>query len=351
MRKYRVLGVMSGSSLDGLDFCLAEFMQEGSQWTYLIVKYLTIDFPQDIISRLNLSSEGQEVSATDIYFGKWIGHQINEHFQTGDFEMVGIHGHTTQHNPTENVSRQIGSAKEISKITGKVVVDNFRIQDIIKGGQGAPLVPVGEHYLFPSFKAFLNLGGICNGSVHQKDKIIAWDIAPCNQVLNFFAKKLGLDYDKGGQIANKGVIDKAWLQNLYDQSYFKENPPKSIGNHWVKAHFLNPTIDPRDGLATFTAFLGKIIAADFNRYLKREVIHVAGGGAFNTFLIDNIRKNLHHENQLLIPDVAVIDNKEALIFGFLGLLRTLNIENVYASVTGASSNTIAGDIHHPTIYY
>jgi len=348
MCKYRVLGAMSGSSLDGLDVSLVEFDNSGNDWSFDLLKNHTIKIPDEIIALLQQSSESENIAEADYAYGRWIGHQIKEYFSVEDILLIGIHGHTSNHKPEKKISLQIGNAGEIARITNRIVVDNFRIQDIMKGGQGAPLVPVGEKHLFPEFDAFLNLGGICNASIHTMDRIIAWDIAPCNQVFNFFAKKLGQAFDDSGHFASVGHVDQRWLDQIRRHDYFDQSPPKSIGNHWVKQHFLNDTIDPKDGLRTFVEFLAIKIAEEFNVFVKNKKIHTAGGGLYNKFLIDTIQKNLTNGNELILPTRAIVDYKEALIFGFMGLLKYLDIVNVHASVTGGASNTIAGYVHLPT---
>lgn len=348
MGKYRVLGIMSGSSLDGLDICLSEFSDQSNGWSYNIKQCHTVDLPSNIKDTLLMSPHLEDLSLIDKSFGRWIGEKIVEFIDRSSYDLIGIHGHTVIHKPQDGKSIQIGSGREIAQITNCIVIDNFRQEDIMKGGQGAPLVPMGEKYLFSGYDAFLNLGGICNVSIHNADKITAWDVGPCNQVLNFFANQIGKPFDENGDIARKGTLDYQWLTKLNSIAYFRKLPPKSIGNDWVQRHFFDQTLKPEIGLHTFNEFLGYQTALEISNNLSKGKILITGGGAYNKFFIERLRHHLGEQHEVLIPSDEIIEFKEALIFGFLALLKKLDLENVLASVTGASSNTSAGDLHVPS---
>ncbi len=350
MSEYNVIGVMSGSSLDGLDVCVSEFRLSGEQWTYTITHSETLSIPEKIISRLRVADQLSTADLQDLdnEYGKWIGYQLVDLIKTNNLnvELIGIHGHTVFHDPTiKKISLQIGSGEIIRQITDIEVVDNFRMKDISLGGQGAPLVPAGEHFLFSDQKAFLNLGGICNLSIHSKDQILAWDIAPCNQVLNHFAKKLGHPYDDGGQLSLKGQIDSDWLTYLGSLEYFLKTPPKSLANQWTSVVLQNAPQNPADGLATYVHFLAIEISKAIQFGQGINSVMITGGGAYNKVLIDKINNQLNETVSLHVPSHEIIESKEALIFGFLALLRKLNIANVFASATGAQQDSVSGDLH------
>ncbi|MEQ9305033.1 MAG: anhydro-N-acetylmuramic acid kinase [Marinoscillum sp.] len=344
MTEYHVIGLMSGSSLDGLDICACKFSLT-NHWKYKIVKTETVTIPPDLKEQLRKSEylDSKGLGSLDDLFGRWIaatldGWLIRENFTP---ELIGLHGHTVFHDPSKEVSIQIGNGKLVAETLGVSVVDNFRIKDILNGGQGAPLVPVGEHFLFSGNQGFINLGGIANISLHQ-DQITAWDIAPCNQVLNHFAEKCGLTYDKGGLLAQQGRVELSWLKYLNGLDYFRQEPPKSLSNQWTKKVLNNHPEDPKDALATYCDFLSSEIVKSLQPPMK---VMVTGGGAFNRLLIDQIRMKASESCEIIIPDTQLLEFKEALIFGFLALLRKLNMVNVFASVTGAQQDTVSGDLH------
>lgn len=351
MSQYHVIGVMSGSSLDGLDVCWCEFEDVKSNWSHKVLHSSTITLPDTLKKELANSDKLQpkELSHLDLKYGKWIGRELNQFICSSGHkpDLIGIHGHTVFHEPkTKGISLQIGSGKVIRDISGVEVVDNFRMKDIALGGQGAPLVPVGEHFIYPEYDTFLNLGGICNISIHTQNNIQAWDIAPCNQVLNHFAQLKSLPYDHGGQLAKSGNVDANWLKALHSLDYFKLPPPKSLSNQWTKKVLEGSPAKVENALCTYTQFLAEVISEPLiAAESTSKSMLISGGGAFNNTLIEALAKELNTQVSLTIPDEQVVAFKEAIIFAFLGLLRKLNIPNVYASVTGAQRDSVSGDLH------
>ena len=342
---------MSGSSLDGLDVCWCEFEYKDSKCSHKVLHCTTVNLPDTITSELKASDKlpPEKLSLLDIKYGKWIGEALNQFISSigQQPDLIGIHGHTVFHEPkTKGISLQIGNGKIIRDVTGVTVVDNFRMKDIALGGQGAPLVPVGEHFLYSDYDIFINLGGICNISIHTQGNIKAWDIAPCNQVLNHFAQRKGLTYDHGGEMAKSGTVDADWLETLHSLDYFQLPPPKSLSNQWTQKVLTGSPANTEDALCTYTKFLSEVISKPVlaaEATAKRML--VTGGGAFNKTLIDALTNELNNQVSLTLPDQQIITFKEAIIFAFLGLLRKLNIPNVYASVTGAQRDSISGDLH------
>jgi len=341
--KTKVLGLMSGSSLDGLDACLAEFVQNEDGWCYTIQKSETLIIPEHLVQHLRKSADMSAINllSLDISYGEWIGSVVRELAQEAD--LIALHGHTVFHSPKDKISLQVGSGEVVHVLTNKPVVANFRNVDILLGGQGAPLVPLGEKLLFPQFHAFLNLGGICNASFSTNASWIAGDIGPFNQVFNHYAHKLGQPMDANGALARSGQMIARLVDKWSAIPYFKESFPKSLANQWVSNHFLDLKDEPKvDVLHTFGHFISDQIAQQINKHKPKKVL-ITGGGAKNGYLMELLRSKCHSE--LIVPDAQLIDSKEALIFGLLGLLRFQNEKNVLSSCTGASRDSSSGVIY------
>jgi anhydro-N-acetylmuramic acid kinase len=350
---YKVLGVMSGSSLDGLDLCISSFSQENGLWSSEILKTAAVVFPENLVAKLanprNLT--GLELTILENKFSGFVADSINTHFSNDDYELIGFHGHTIFHNPNEGYTLQIGNGALLSAKCNKPVVYDFRRTDVALNGQGAPLVPVGDTLLFNQYAGCLNLGGIANLSVIPKEgdilKLAGFDVCACNQVLNYYAQQLGFQYDESGKLARLGTVDANLLAFYNNIPWLALPYPKSLGNEYVYEHYIEqaPKVHSADGLATATAHIAEQIAKAISAYnLKGEVL-VTGGGAFNTFLMEEISKMLIQLNSaasIMVASPELINFKEAHLFAFLGLLRCLEIENTWASVTGATHNAISG---------
>ena len=270
---------------------------------------------------------------------------INE-FSIKDIDAISSHGHTVFHDPKNNYTYQIGNLPNISKQIGHKVVCNFREQDVKLGGQGAPLVPVGEKYLFSEYNSCINLGGFANISMTLDEKIIAYDICPVNTVLNYLSNKINLDFDKDGEVSKSGNLIKDLFNKLNKIDYYDKTHPKSLGIEWVNST-IKPLLDIypnkiEDLLHTFSCHIAEQVSRNI---IDEKNVLVTGGGAKNKFLINLINQKL--KNNLIIPDNTLIDYKEAVIFGFLGVLKLLNINNCYSSVTGSSKDHCSGDIFLP----
>lgn len=344
---------MSGSSLDGLDISTTSFWEEGNQWKFEIEKAETRPISEDLISQLKQSEHlsREALSELDVSYGRWISVQVKDYIQgaQSDVDCVALHGHTVYHEPEQGYSLQIGSGQEVASGTGILTIDDFRNDDIKKGGQGAPLVPVGEYNLFPEYSGFVNLGGISNITTINAGKIRAWDICPFNQVFNYYAQVLGEKYDAGGHLAMSGNMDQAYHESLLGLHYFKTEPPKSLSNQWGIENGLYVDRPARDVLHTYAQVAAKLIAEAIKDNLPDGAkVLFTGGGAFNTYAIGLVRENLAGSHEVVIPAKEIIEFKESLIFGFLGLLRLLDRPNVFASATGASADSVAGKKHLPS---
>jgi len=360
--KFLCLGVMSGTSLDGLDLALCEFTLSENIWKYDILKATTIPYSLEWKNRLIRVEEdnAQMYVQTDWMFGNYIGEQVQKFLQhvNSTPDCIASHGHTIFHQPdgANGFTAQIGNGATIAAITGLTVINDFRIADIALGGQGAPLVPVGDKLLFSQYDFCLNLGGIANISAEINDKRKAYDICAFNMALNYIASMKGKEYDEGGQLAASGKLQTALLDKLEQLPFFNITGPKSLGKEWYLAEVL-PLIQkydysPEDLAHTFVRHITLQIAKTCNnmRPSSKEGMKmlVTGGGAYNSYFIDCLKEELPWL-QIDIPDPQLLEFKEALVFAFLGVLRLLNIPNCLASVTGAQSDSISGVLHKPPI--
>lgn len=349
MNKVIVIGVMSGTSLDGLDLCQCVFNKKDLS-DFKILNSVTYEYPKKILNKLRdiFKKNSSEIDEIDVEYGVFIGKSVNRfigEYKINKVDLISSHGHTVFHQPENGKTLQIGSGKLIQKITNLKTVNNFRTQDLSMSGQGAPLVPIGDKILFSKFKYCLNLGGFVNISIKSRNKIIAYDICPLNTVLNFYSKKIGYNYDIDGKLSKKGKINYDLLNKLNSIRFYLNKYPKSLGIEFVNNKIF-PLIDDfkipvQDILATFV----KHVAFQINQNISdsKEVL-VSGGGVFNKNLIHTL-KNDYNIN-IHIPLKEIIEFKEALIFGLLGVLRMENKINCLKSVTGAKKDHCSGDIYY-----
>ena len=267
-------------------------------------------------------------------------------------DFVASHGHTIFHRPEEHYTLQIGNGQELAKACGFTVVNDFRSEDVSKGGQGAPLVPIGDKLLFSDYEMCLNIGGIANISYEEDGKRLAYDLCIANQALNYLAQLKGLDYDKDGHLARSGEVDFTLLKKLNNQPFFLQDPPKSLGREFFETYQKDlldcgtrdsgtTGLSVEDRLATFVEHIALQIAIPISLLPKGKIL-CTGGGARNTYLIERLQARTKHE--VVVPEKRIIDYKEALVFAFLGLLRMEGKTNVLSSVTGASSDSCSGRI-------
>jgi len=344
-----VLGLMSGTSLDGLDLCCVRFSSNPKDFQILETK--TVPYTDKWKAKLKNAffDSTYEIDTLDKAFGVFLAEQISAFINTASLppiDLIASHGHTIFHKPSQGITKQIGCGEEITKQTGIKVIYDFRSQDVALGGQGAPLVPMGDAILFHSYDACLNLGGFANVSFALQKNRIAYDICACNSILNHFAQQLGHDYDDRGQLAQKGSCDESLIQELNDIDYYKLNPPKSLAREFTETLLLPllSSYDAKTVLHNYTKHIGLQIGMSLTTFKAKKCL-VTGGGTYNHFLIDQIKQ--HTSCRLEIPDKTIIDYKEALIFAFLGLLRNDNKINVLSSVTGSSRDHSAGRMAKP----
>ncbi len=345
--KYKAIGVMSGTSLDGVDVVACEFQLIEEKWSYKIIEGETVDYPKNIYQLLKSSQKltSIELAQLDVYYGRFLGEVVKSFLTGSDFEpdFIASHGYTVFHQPNSALTLQIGSGAEIAAVTGRKSICNFRIADVALGGQGAPLVPIGDELLFSEYIACLNLGGFSNISYeNEKNRRVAFDICPVNYVLNHFSQKQQMPFDYGGELGRKGKVNTELLKQLDELSYYKQLPPKSLGREFVEQEIypiIPNNITDKDVLATFYEHVNTQLSNIINELPQGKVL-ITGGGALNTFLIEKLKQSC--ANEIVVSDKQLIDFKEALVFGFLGVLRLLEIPNCLASVTGAKRDSIGG---------
>jgi anhydro-N-acetylmuramic acid kinase len=348
LKSYIVLGIMSGTSLDGLDLAICKFFQSGKKWCYELLSCKTISYKDDLRKQLDNASylTGNELINLDNQYGIFIAGQSKKFISESDFpvDLISSHGHTVFHQPENGLTFQIGSGAAIAARTGIDTVSDFRRTDVALGGQGAPLVPAGDEFLFSEYDYCLNLGGFANISFRNDQNRIAFDICPVNIILNLLARQKGNLFDKDGMEGASGIVHKDLLDKLNNLEYYKLPPPKSLGREWVAREMI-PLIE-RSGLShsnlmrTIYEHIASLIA---EIPVQDKTMLVTGGGAHNKFLVDLIRQRT--KATCVFPDQDVINYKEAIIFAFLGLLRMLGKVNCFASVTGASMDSCCGVIN------
>ncbi len=342
---------MSGTSLDGVDLAFCRFIEDKGHWDFRIQRAETIPYSTKWKRRLmrSMQMSAKELAHLHTEFGRLLGSMVKNFIKKYHLkpDFVASHGHTVFHEPDIQVTFQIGSGAEIAAISGNTVICDFRTIDVAYGGQGAPLVPIGDQLLFSDYDFCLNLGGFANISYQKYDQRLAFDICPANIVLNKLCQSLGQEFDRDGLLAASGEIDKQLLGQLNQIEYFSKQPPKSLGAEWLEEEFLSVLNDSpasiHDQLRTIVEHIALQIARSIKHTNKTSLL-ITGGGAHNLFLIKQIKEKLP-KHKIVIPDANIIDFKEALIFAFLGLLRLNNRTNCLKSVTGARRDSIGGAVY------
>lgn len=349
---------MSGTSLDGVDVSFCEFLFDGEGWKLArnvnqTIPY-TLKWREKLDTAILLPDAKLKLLSND--YGLLLGQIVNEflanHGLDEKVDLIASHGHTVHHRPHEGITVQIGNAVEIAKETGLLVINNFREKDVNLGGQGAPLVPVGDDLLFSEYEACLNLGGIANISYDYNGKRVAFDISPANLPLNKIVRESHQkEFDKNGEIASKGEATVDLIERLNGLNYYNQSPPKSLGVEWLNENFY-PIIDFYANQGLYAAdVLHSVVIHETDQIAKviNEIgvasVLVTGGGAFNTFFMEVLSQKV--KTKLVIPSNDLISFKEAIVFAFLGVLNYCGQINTYKSVTGASRDSIGGYKTYP----
>lgn len=352
--EYKVLGLMSGTSLDGLDLAYCHFHKVSpGQWDYRILLAETLPWEEVWKKKIQAAFHCSGPELIEFHFslghefGKRASHFLKKHKLAPDF--IASHGQTIYHQPHSGYTFQAGSGAAIAAQTGLPVICDFRSGDVALGGQGAPLVPAGDRLLFGDYGACINLGGFANLSFeNEKGQRIAYDICPANLGLNYFSAMAGIPYDKDGMLASQGKVDPFLLDELLALAYFHMPPPKSLGREWLEMEFIpilqKKSLSPHDGLRTLNQFLAILIKQEISKipHLGKGIL-LTGGGTHNAFLIHLLREEMGLP--IVVPDAQLIDFKEALIFAFLGVLYIEETPNCLNEVTGARYKNIGGCLY------
>jgi anhydro-N-acetylmuramic acid kinase len=347
------LGAMSGTSVDGLDLACCKFDYSEGRWSFEVLASGTIPYTSEWRSRLHnaLHSSGQELARLHADFGRFTGQEILRFMEQSRLtpDAICSHGHTVYHRPDLGYTFQAGCGAAIAAITGIDTVCDLRTTDVALGGQGAPLVPIGDRLLFGGHKFCLNLGGIANISFDTGNKRVAYDICPVNMALNFLAKKKGHEFDENGDFASAGRLIPGLSEKLRVLPFYSQPGPKSLGREWFESEFLpliNTDAFPVDDLLhTVTHHVADCIARNVP-VSPGSTILVTGGGAFNSYLMECIDEQLLPTGvHTVVPDPEIVSFKEAIIFAFLGALRIKGTPNALSSVTGASRDSIGGALY------
>lgn len=348
--QYHVIGLMSGTSLDGLDIAGCVFTRIGERWEFEIVCAETINYHDDLKTKLARAHVSGAFDLAKLHVDLGILHGkltktfIDKHNFSPDF--ISSHGHTVFHQPGIRLTLQIGSPAHIAAICNTTVVADFRSADVALGGHGAPLVPVGDKHLFSDYKYCLNLGGVANISEKQNDQIKAFDVCLCNMPLNHLASRLEKEYDESGSIAASGSVNDALLDDLNRLDYFRQPPPKSMGREFFEQSFLPVMNHHQLPVPDLMATIAEHIAVQISLVVDNSptsAMLITGGGAYNKHLIS--RLSALTKTSMAIPSSQIISFKEALIFAFLGVLKMRNEANCLSSVTGAPFDHVGGAIY------
>jgi anhydro-N-acetylmuramic acid kinase len=368
---YRVIGLMSGSSLDGLDIVYTELIEKSGAWSYQIQQTACYPYSYELSQRLKNATT---LSASDylelhVEFGSHMGQEVNRfmeehglHFQV---QLIASHGHTTFHKPVKKMTAQLGDGAAIAAATQVNVISDLRSMDIALGGQGAPIVPIGEKLLFSEFDLFLNLGGIANLSAHfakpgnpqvQDSGFVAFDICPANRVLNLLAGEVAMDFDQDGSIASKGLINQGLLDKLNGLDYYSQPYPKSLANDFGTGLVFPMVRATETNIANGMRTYVEHICAQISRSLESlqaegrfaptgARLLATGGGVHNGFLMQRLKERLPQLGiQMVVPPGELADFKEALVMALIGVLRWREEKNVLSSVTGASRDSVGGAV-------
>lgn len=381
MNSWRGIGLMSGTSLDGVDLAYCEFSEDDGRWSFELLVGETVPMDEKWVARLAYLDQvdARTYARTHVYWGHHLGRLVADFIQRHQIQpqYVASHGQTIFHEPDRNYTAQIGDGETMVSYLPCPLVANLRNKDVAMGGQGAPLVPYGERLLWSDVRWFLNLGGIANLSrISKSGNSMAFDVTACNMAMNWLCRQLepALDYDKDGVIAANGAFNEELFANLEALPYYQQAPPKSLGTEWFVASVLpllqNESIPVADRLHTYVRHLVARLVVDLNRYgsgpaesnsgtdlpgsgsynsgSSIEPLLITGGGAHNAYLINCLREAVAPLGiELVEASQEVIDFKEAIIFAFLGLMTLTGRPNTLSSVTGASQPVLGGSIHLP----
>jgi anhydro-N-acetylmuramic acid kinase len=348
--KFKVIGLMSGTSMDGLDIAYCHFSKKEKTWKYSIENATTLRYPASWVEKLSTAQmlRGEELVELNVAYGRFLGKACDTFIKKHDLQVdfIASHGHTIFHQPTKGFTYQLGNGNALYAECGVPVVCDFRSLDVILGGEGAPLVPVGDKFLFGEYDVCLNLGGISNLSMDIKGKRVAFDVSFCNMGLNYLMAKTGKEFDEDGALSSLGEENFTMTKELNKVYNTLRRSRPSLGRE-IFENKIRPILDTtgvslKDKLYTYTTTCVKEIAQAILSSKKNAKVLCTGGGAFNSFLISRLLDYCGDDATLIIPEDDIIKFKEALVFAFLGVLRVRGENNCLQSVTGAKRNSSSG---------
>lgn len=357
---YRAIGLMSGSSLDGLDIAFVELHEASGKWNYEIKAADCYPYTEEWVQKLKTAVflNAEQYLLLHTSYGYYIGELVNSFIDINDLnhqvQLIASHGHTTFHVPSKKMTAQLGDGAAIAAVTGINVVSDLRAMDVALGGHGAPIVPIGEKLLLGDYDFFLNIGGIANIS-YNSVRYVAFDVCPANRVLNLLANDADKTMDEGGEIASQGKLNNGLLKILDDLEYYKLPYPKSLSNDFgtdvVYPIIRQTNIHLPDALRTFVEHICRQIKHSISGLTATSkpkdgkfTLMATGGGAHNSFLVQRLKDLLAPNVDVVVPEKKIIDYKEALVMALIGVLRWREENNVMASVTGSLRDSIGGAI-------
>ena len=360
---YSVIGLMSGSSLDGLDIAYTRFTEISGKWSFELLEAECVPYPDALAAELGKAHTLGVPAFLRLHtgYGHYLGEQINHFIKKYNLQhkvhFIASHGHTVWHEPAARTTAQIGDGAAIAGWTLLPVISDLRNMDVALGGQGAPIVPIADRMLLSEYDFCLNIGGIANVTINREEPI-AFDICPANQLLNHFALRSDKAYDDRGEMARVGSSSPAVLEKINQVAFYNLSSPKSLHNGFVTEevlpHFEELNDSHHDALHTSTRHIAAQIAKALEPYrdptLEQKMI-ITGGGAFNDFLVETLKEELYKTGpiEVVIPDEQTIKFKEAIAMALMGTLRWREETNVLQSVTGATTNSVGGAMWLPPV--
>jgi len=356
---YNVIGLMSGSSLDGLDIVYTQLEEVRGKWAFEILKAECLPYSTEWQHDLK---QATAMSVPDFLrlhtaYGRYTGTCVQDFIERNELvhkvHFVVSHGHTVFHEPASRTTCQIGDGAAIAAVTGLPVICDLRALDVALDGQGAPIVPMGDRLLFGDYDLLLNLGGIANMTTRHADgHYTACDITVANQALNYLAEKAGKTFDENGALAASGQLQDEALQQLATHTYYTAQGPKSLSNEAAMELVAGFIDDESYTVADRLHTICSLIVAQTDHTIKQTLgeaatvgkkMLVTGGGALNIFLAGQLQKQLATLGiEVIVPDTNTVLYKEALVMALLGVLRWREEANVLADVTGARKDSVGG---------
>lgn len=356
---YNVIGVSSGSSLAGLDLVFTALTEVRGKWEYEIRAAVRLPYTPEWEEKLSGAADlpARDYMLLHSEYGHFTGHAIKSFIHDNQLDhqvhFIVTHGHTIFHVPSQKMTAQLGDGAAIAAVTGLSVISDLRAMDVALGGKGAPLFPLAEQLLFPDFTYRLNLGENATLAAQLNGAFAAFDICPCNYILDSLAATLGRAYDEDGQLAAGGVTDAPLLESLNGLAFYRESYPRTIASKFGTGTVLpliqKHQLSTQGKLNTYVKHIAAQIAGTLGSLQQDKTqeapatLLLTGGGIFNGFLIKSIQEALQPLNiTITIPEEPTSKFRTPLMVALLGALRWRQEINAFASVTGAEKDSVGG---------